>query len=103
MSFSHLHDAYSMNHLINNFDFGSVPEGTIVDVGGSHAQVSIEIARKHPGVRCIDQDIPDTINGLESRLPEDLKDRITGMEHDFLTTQPVKGADVYLLRWILHD
>ena len=25
------------------------------------------------------------------------------MVHDFLTPQPVKGADIYLLRWILHD
>lgn len=25
------------------------------------------------------------------------------MPHDFLEVQPVHGADVYLLRWILHD
>jgi O-methyltransferase domain len=25
------------------------------------------------------------------------------MEHDFLTTQPVKGAEIYLFRWIFHD
>ncbi|KAL8868324.1 MAG: hypothetical protein Q9174_005065 [Haloplaca sp. 1 TL-2023] len=25
------------------------------------------------------------------------------MEHDFFSTQPVVGADIYLLRWILHD
>ena len=25
------------------------------------------------------------------------------MEHDFFEEQPVKGADVYLLRWVLHD
>ena len=25
------------------------------------------------------------------------------MEHDFFTEQPIKSADVYLLRWILHD
>ena len=24
------------------------------------------------------------------------------MAHDFFEQQPVKGADVYLLRWILH-
>ena len=25
------------------------------------------------------------------------------MEHDFMTEQPVKGADVYLIRWVLHN
>lgn len=92
-----------MNHLIDNFDFGSIGHGTIVDVGGSRAQVSIALARKYPDVKCIVQDLPDTVRGLENELPEDLKDRITCMEHDFLTPQPIKGAEIYLFRWILHD
>ncbi|KAL1606543.1 hypothetical protein SLS60_003948 [Paraconiothyrium brasiliense] len=25
------------------------------------------------------------------------------MAYDFFTEQPIKGADVYLMRWILHD
>ena len=103
MSYSHLHSAYSTSHLIDNYDFGLVGHGTIVGIGGSHAQVSIGIARKFPKIRCVVQDLPDTIAGLKSRLQSDLKDRISGMEHDFLTPQPVKGADIYLLRWILHD
>lgn len=92
-----------MNHLIDNFDFGAIGHGTVVDIGGSHGQVSIAIARKYPDVKCIVQDLPDTICGLDSQVPVDLKDRVSGMEHDFLTPQPVKGADIYLLRWILHD
>ncbi|KAL2045336.1 hypothetical protein N7G274_002419 [Stereocaulon virgatum] len=103
MNYSHLHSSYSMDHLIDNFNFGSIGAGTIVDVGGSHGQVSIPIARKYLQVKCIVQDLPSTIVGLDSRLPEDLKDRISGMAHDFLTPQPVKGADIYLFRWILHD
>jgi hypothetical protein len=103
MSYSHLHSSYSMKHLIDNFDFGSIGTGTIVDVGGSHAQVSIAIAQRFPEVKCIVQDLPDTIAGLDSKLPEDVKGRVSGMEHDFLTPQPVQGADIYLFRWILHD
>ena len=103
MSYSHLHSSYSMNHLVNNFDFGSIGQGTIVDVGGSHGQVSIAIAQKYPDVKCIVQDLPDVITGLESRLPDGLKGRVHGMEHDFLTPQSVNGADIYLFRWILHD
>lgn len=103
MSYSHLHSAFSMNHLIDNFNFGATAHSTVVDVGGSHGQVSIAIAQKYPDIKCIVQDLPDTICGLDSQVPVDLKDRVSGMEHDFLTPQPVKGADIYLLRWILHD
>lgn len=103
MSYSHLHSAFSMNHLIDNFNFGATAHSTVVDVGGSHGQVSIAIARKYPDIKCIVQDLPDTISGLDSQVPMDLKDRVSGMEHDFLTPQPVKDADIYLLRWILHD
>ena len=103
MNYSHLHSSYSVNHPIDNFDFGSINHGTIVDVDGSHGQVSIAIAQKYPEIKRVVQDLPDTIIGLDSQLPEVLKDRISGMEHDFLTPQPVRGADIYLLRWILHD
>lgn len=103
MSYSHLHSSYNMCHLIDNFDFGAVENGTIVDVGGSHGQVSIAIARRFPGIKCIVQDLPDTICGLESQIPRELKNQISGMDYDFLTPQPVKAADVYLFRWILHD
>ncbi|KAI9664064.1 MAG: hypothetical protein M1821_007555 [Bathelium mastoideum] len=104
MSYSHLHSSYNMKHLLDNYDFGAIgKDGVLVDVGGSHAQVSIAIAQRWPEVKCIVQDLPDTIKGLDERVPAELKDRVSGMEHDFLTEQPVKGADVYLLRWILHD
>lgn len=92
-----------MSHLVNNYDFGRINNGTIVDVGGSHGQVSIKIAEKFPQVKCIVQDLPDVIAGLDSHVPEELKGRVEGMEYDFLTPQPVKGADIYVLRWILHD
>ena len=103
MDYSHLHPSYGVKYLVDNFDCASIGAGTIVDVGGSHGQVSIEIARRFPDVKCIVQDLPDTIAGLENRVPENLKSSISGMEHDFLTPQTVKDADIYLFRWILHD
>jgi hypothetical protein len=103
MSFSHLHPSYNMSHLVDNYDFGALGKVTIVDVGGSHGQVAIAIAKRFPEVTCIVQDLPDTICGLQDHIPGDLKGRILGMQHDFLTPQTVRGADVFLLRWILHD
>ena len=38
-----------------------------------------------------------------SDVPSGLKDRVEFMSHDFMTEQPVKNADVYLFRWILHN
>ncbi|KNG86926.1 O-methyltransferase [Aspergillus nomiae NRRL 13137] len=102
MRFSHLHPAYHLSHLLDNYDFGT-GEGTIVDIGGSHGEVSTEIAARYPQIRCIVQDLPNTIANWAMRVPEGLQDRVTCMAHDFLTPQPIHGADVYLLRWILHD
>jgi chemotaxis methyl-accepting protein methylase len=36
-------------------------------------------------------------------VPEHLKGRITFMDHDMLTTQPIKNADVYFWRAVLHN
>jgi hypothetical protein len=39
----------------------------------------------------------------DSLSAEYKKPQIKFMQHDFFTPQPIKGADVYLLRWILHN
>ncbi|RAL08036.1 S-adenosyl-L-methionine-dependent methyltransferase [Aspergillus homomorphus CBS 101889] len=108
MRFSHLHPDYHLTHLLNNYDFDrrrtkDTTTTTVVDIGGSNGEVSTAIAERYPDVRCIVQDLPDTIAGLAARVPAAVAERVTGMAHDFLTPQPVFGADVYLLRWILHD
>ena len=36
-------------------------------------------------------------------LPINVASRVTFQAHDFAQTQPVRGADIYLLRMILHD
>ena len=105
LKLSHLNPAYSTAYLLQNYDFGasnsSGQEPTIVDIGGSRGEISIAITRQHPNTHCIVQDLPDTISNLE--IPEDVQGRVESMQHDFFTPQPVKGADVYFLRWILHD
>ena len=45
------------------------------------------------------QDLPKTV----ASAPKDVDARIQFQAHDFFTEQPVKGADVYLFRWILHN
>ena len=90
-------------HVVGGFAWDSIGKGTIVDVGGSHGSVSIALAQSFPSLHCIVQDQADVVKVAQTNLPPDLATRVAFMQHDFFTEQPVKGADVYLLRWILHD
>ena len=52
------------------------------------------------------QDLRDNVDSgkaTAAQLPADITSRISFQEHDFFQTQPVHGAEVYLLRMILHD
>ncbi len=94
--------AYSPKWLLENYPWGDIGTGTIVDVGGSTGQYSIPIAQAFPNLRCVVQDLPDVIAGVDSGALSRL-DNVSFMAHDFFVVQPVKGAEVYLLRWILQD
>ena len=39
----------------------------------------------------------------EKNLPEKYRGRVRFQQHDFFTPQPIKDADIYFLRFILHD
>ena len=52
------------------------------------------------------QDLRENVNSgkaTAAQLPADIASRISFQEHDFFKAQPVLGAEVYLLRMILHD
>jgi sterigmatocystin 8-O-methyltransferase len=87
------------------FPFESLPQGAkVVDVGGGRGHVSVRIAEKAPGLNFVVQDDASMLEaGQAEGVPKAVKDRIEFMPHDFFNEQPVKGADVYLLRFILHD
>ncbi|KAL8856172.1 MAG: hypothetical protein Q9178_007210 [Gyalolechia marmorata] len=90
-------------HILKAYDWLSLGESTVVDVGGSHGSFSIPLAQSFPSLRCIVQDRPEVIASGQESLPSNLRDRVSFMPHDFFNEQPIKGADIYLLRWILHD
>jgi hypothetical protein len=56
---------------------------------------------KVPGIKFVVQDLPPVI--AMASPPAEVASRIEYMPHDFFAPQPVKGADFYFLRWILHD
>lgn len=52
------------------------------------------------------QDLRENVDrgkAAAAQLPADIASRISFQEHDFFKAQPVHGAEVYLLRMILHD
>ncbi|KAF7314104.1 Methyltransf-2 domain-containing protein [Mycena chlorophos] len=111
--------------LEGGFDWGSLPAGSqIVDVGSGNGQVSLHIARKYPELRIVNQDLASQIAGAEqywrqnlpSHIDQDLVEfqgkfsparcsyhPIIMIAHDFFTPQPVKDADIFLLRYITHN
>ncbi|KAL8980683.1 MAG: hypothetical protein Q9205_004301 [Flavoplaca limonia] len=100
-------EGYDLRHLIEGYDWISMdrPGAVVVDVGGGHGSVSQALARSTKHIQYVVQDLPSTIEQAKKELPTDdgLKDRIEFQEHDFFTEQTLQGADVYLMRWILHD
>jgi hypothetical protein len=86
--------------VLDNYDWGALdPGATVVDVGGSHGGVAIELVKRFPSLRCVVQDRPEVI----ATAPPDAHPRVEFQAHDFFDEQPVRGADVYFLRWIFHD
>nr|GAT51470.1 predicted protein [Mycena chlorophos] len=95
--------------LEGGFDWGSLPAGSqIVDVGSGNGQVSLHIAQKYPELRIVNQDLASQIAGAEKYWQQNLplhidQDLVEFQAHDFFTPQPVKDADIFLLRYITHN
>jgi hypothetical protein len=91
--------------VVDNYRWGDIVHGgLVVDVGGSHGVVSIQLARRFPGLHFVVQDVDaQVVRDAEQQRPDDVADRVRFMVHDFFLRQPVRGADVYFLRAVLHN
>lgn len=87
--------------FVKVYDWGRHRGGVVVDVGGSHGSIAGKILEcvGEGGVRVVVQDRKEVV----ASAPKDKVKGVEFMEYDFFTPQPVKDADVYLFRWILHD
>lgn len=83
------------------FEFGKYK--TICDVGGGHGSQLLEILRQHPGTKGIVFDQPEVVaQTTEILQAAGMAKRAEAIGGTFLESV-VKGADVYLARWVLHD
>ncbi|OAA46971.1 O-methyltransferase, family 2 [Metarhizium rileyi] len=100
-------EGYEVCHFVDNHDLSQEDErgGTFVDIGGSHGFVSVDLARKWKKMKFIVQDLPQTVSSAPTPICDDgsVAERVRFQAHDFFREQPVKDADVYFLRWIVHN
>ena len=87
--------------LAEKFDFS--PYRTLCDVGGATGLLSIEVAKKHPGIECISFDLPPVDPVARKHIAAaGLSDRIRIASGDFFEA-PLPKADVITMGMILHD
>ncbi|GJC97891.1 sterigmatocystin 8-O-Methyltransferase [Colletotrichum higginsianum] len=100
-----MHEFSDVGALLDEFLGGQIGiEGKkIVDVGGGRGALAVQVASKSPTTRFIVQDSEDNAREGQKSLPAELQGRVQFMAHDFFSLQPVKDADIYFFRWILHD
>lgn len=92
---------FNLPHVTDHYDWESLARAQVVDVGGSHGYVSLALARRFNNLSMIVQDMERVVENVT--VPEDLKERVKFMAHDLFAPQPVQDADVYYVRWILHN
>lgn len=100
----------SPKHLSEVYPWHMLPPSSlVVDIGGSTGKISLEIASVlSDKFKFIVEDRQEVISSMKNTVGStDMESRVEApvefMAHDFFTPQPVKCADVYLLRLILHN
>ncbi|KAH7325589.1 S-adenosyl-L-methionine-dependent methyltransferase [Stachybotrys elegans] len=99
---------YAQAHLYD-FPWQSLGNATVVDIGGGMGGFCLQLSRIYPNLNFVLQDRGPVLALSEANLwprenPQALADgRIKFVEHDFFNANPIKEADVYWLRYVIHD
>jgi hypothetical protein len=72
-------------------------EVSLIDLGGADGSLLMQILRRYPEIKgeFILQDLPEVIEKARKTLDK----RVTPMEHDFFTEQPIAGKP---LKYYIH-
>ncbi|KAK0473419.1 S-adenosyl-L-methionine-dependent methyltransferase [Armillaria novae-zelandiae] len=80
-----------LHSMLEGFEWGLLPKNSlVVDVGGGVGMATLPVAKDRPKF------VQDARKLWKEQLPN-------AVMHDFFESQPIQAADVYLLRWIMHD
>ncbi|KAI2464417.1 S-adenosyl-L-methionine-dependent methyltransferase [Annulohypoxylon bovei var. microspora] len=82
-----------------------LPKGSeFVDVGGGLGHFARALSRQCQHVKFIVQDLEKVVSRAgDLQNGNENEGQIVFHAHDFFTPQPIRGAAVYFLRWILHN
>ncbi|KAH9875583.1 hypothetical protein IAQ61_003047 [Plenodomus lingam] len=92
-------DAFAV--LRDNFDWISLKNKKVVDVGGGNGGVSAQLAREFKDLKFIVQDLSE--HQLSSEHPVDVQDRLSFQVADYNEPQSIRDAGVYLMRNVFHN
>ncbi|KAG2419142.1 hypothetical protein HFD88_002246 [Aspergillus terreus] len=99
---------FGVAHLFD-FPWASLGKAQVVDVGGGVGGFCLQLSKIYPDLSFIVQDRAPALAQAQREIwprenPEALSTgRVRFLEHNFFNANPVVGADVYWLRYILHD
>ena len=83
------------------YDFSQVRH--VVDVGGGNGALLVGVLKAHPALKGTLFDLPQVVERARPRLRElGIADRCDTVGGDFIAAVP-HGADVYLLKHVIHD
>lgn len=100
MNFFGMKSGFEPKHIVDSYDWATIDTGLLVDVGGSDGSLSIAIAERFPKIRCVVQDLSEVV--MSAEVPPALANRVQFIAHDLFKEQKL-SADVYVLRWVLHN
>lgn len=89
---------YALSYGTNYYDWGSLGSAQVVDVGGAKGHFALALAEKFQNLSIMVQDTAAVVQESGSAF----EGRVSFMAHDVFDAQPV-CADVFLLRWVLHN
>ncbi|GJE89686.1 O-methyltransferase [Phanerochaete sordida] len=83
-------------------------KGLVVDVGGGVGGMCLDLGTLYPHLEFVIEDRAPVLEQAKELWAKELpghvaSNRVSFVPHDFFTSQPVHGAAVYNLRYILHD
>ncbi|OTA98974.1 hypothetical protein M426DRAFT_257799 [Hypoxylon sp. CI-4A] len=91
-------DAY----VAKAYDWASLGDVQIVNVGGQRGSVAMDLASKFKNTKLLVQDSAMIVEGADSAVPDQLRERVQFMKHELFATQTVQ-ADVYFFRMVLRS
>ncbi|GFF52160.1 beta-lactamase-like protein 2 [Aspergillus udagawae] len=94
---------------VYDFPWASLGDALVVDVGGGVGGFPLQLSKVYPKLQFIVQDRgPVVKQGLEKVWPRENLEalqnrRVQFVEHSIFNKNPTEGADIYFLRYVLHD